>query len=102
MTTQQELRMLAREFLPWLIALPLVGCWAFLFDGIFVGATLNRQMRDTMLFAALAVYLPAWWLLQPLANHGLWLAFLLFFGSRGLAQAWVLWRLERSGRLLPA
>lgn len=102
MTTQQELRMLAREFLPWLVALPLVGCWAFLFDGIFVGATLNRQMRDTMLFAALAVYLPAWWLLQPLANHGLWLAFLLFFGSRGLAQAWVLWRLERSGRLLPA
>jgi multidrug resistance protein, MATE family len=102
MTTQQELRMLAREFLPWLVALPLVGCWAFLFDGIFVGATLNRQMRDTMLFAALAVYLPAWWLLQPLANHGLWLAFLLFFGSRGLAQAWVLWRLERTGRLLPA
>jgi len=102
MTTQQELRMLAREYLPWLVALPLVGCWAFLFDGIFVGAMLNRQMRDTMLFAALAVYLPAWWLLQPLANHGLWLAFLLFFGSRGLAQAWVLWRLERAGRLLPA
>lgn len=102
MTTQPELRALAREYLPWLVALPLVGCWAFLFDGVFVGATLTRQMRDTMLFAALAVYLPAWWLLRPLGNHGLWLAFLLFFAARGAAQAWLLWRLaRREGLRLP-
>jgi MATE family multidrug resistance protein len=99
MTTQAPLRALAREYLPWLVAVPLIGGWAFLFDGIFVGATLTRQMRDTMLFAALAVYLPAWWLLQPLGNHGLWAAFLLFFAARGAAQAWILWRLLRSGAL---
>ncbi|MCU0975043.1 MAG: MATE family efflux transporter [Steroidobacteraceae bacterium] len=102
MTTQAPLRALAREYLPWLVAVPLVGGWAFLFDGVFVGATLTRQMRDTMLFAALAVYLPAWWVLQPLGNHGLWMAFLLFFAARGAAQAWVLWRLARRGGLLPA
>lgn len=102
MTTQAPLRALAREYLPWLAAVPLVGGWAFLFDGVFVGATLTRQMRDTMLFAALAVYLPAWWLLQPLGNHGLWLAFLLFFAARGAAQAWLLWRLTGRGRALPA
>lgn len=102
MTTQPGLRELAREYLPWLVAVPLVGCWAFLFDGVFVGATLTREMRDTMLFAALGVYLPAWWLLQPLGNHGLWLAFLLFFAARGAAQAWLLWRSARRGGLLPA
>lgn len=102
MTTQPPLRALAREYLPWLVALPLVGGWAFLLDGVFVGATLTREMRDTMLFAALGVYLPAWWLLQPLGNHGLWLAFLLFFAARGAGQAWVLWRLTRRGEFLPA
>ena len=81
---------------------PLVGCWAYLFDGVFVGATLNRQMRDTMLFAALAVYLPAWWLLRPLGNHGLWLSFTLFLAARGAAQWWVLRKIRRGGNLLPA
>lgn len=102
MTSQQELRELARTYLPWLVVGPLVGCWAYLYDGIFVGATLNRQMRDTMLFAALVVYLPAWWLLRPLGNHGLWLAFTLFLAGRGAAQWWVLRRLRHRGGLLPA
>jgi MATE family multidrug resistance protein len=99
MTSQPELRETARAYLPWLVITPLVGCWAYLYDGVFVGATLTRQMRNTMLFAALAVYLPAWYLLRPLGNHGLWFAFTLFLGARGLAQWWVLRRLERSGRL---
>jgi MATE family multidrug resistance protein len=102
MTSQQSLRELARSYLPWLVLGPLVGCWAYLFDGVFVGATLTRQMRNTMLFAAVAVYLPAWWLLRPLGNHGLWLAFLCFLAARGAAQWWVLRSLGRSGRLLPA
>ncbi len=100
MTSQPALRSLAREYLPWLVAMPLVGCWAYLFDGVFVGATLTRQMRDTMLFAALAVYLPAWWLLRPLGNHGLWAAFLLFNAARGAAQWWVLRRARSADPLL--
>ena len=102
MTSQEELRALARTYLPWLVAGPMVGCWAYLYDGIFVGATLNRQMRDTMLFAVLIVYLPSWWLLRPLGNHGLWLAFTLFLAGRGAAQWWVLRGLRRRGHLLPA
>jgi MATE family multidrug resistance protein len=102
LTSQPALRETARDYLPWLVITPLVGCWAYLYDGVFVGATLSRQMRDTMLFAALAVYLPAWYLLRPFGNHGLWLAFTLFLGARGVAQWWVLRRLDRSGRLLAA
>jgi MATE family multidrug resistance protein len=102
LTSQLALRELARTYLPWLVLMPLVGCWAYLFDGVFVGATLARQMRDTMLFATLAVYLPAWWLLRPLGNHGLWLAFTLFLAARGAAQWWVLRRLGRAGQLAPS
>jgi MATE family multidrug resistance protein len=102
LTSQASLRELTRAYLPWLVLAPLVGCWAYLFDGVFVGAMFMRQMRDTMLFAACVVYLPAWWLLQPLGNHGLWLAFTLFSAARGMAQWWVLRRLARRGRLLPS
>lgn len=80
----------AIEYLPWLVAAPLVCAWAYAWDGIFVGATLSRQMRDTMLAAA-AVFVVAWWALRPLGNHGLWAAFLLFNGARGIAQRWT-WR----------
>jgi MATE family multidrug resistance protein len=92
LTDQADVAATAREYLPWLVAAPLVGAWAYLFDGVFVGATLARDMRNTMLFAALAVYLPAWWLLAPMGNHGLWLAFILFNAARGGGQALVLRR----------
>ncbi len=100
LTSQPALQQLAREYLPWLVAAPLVGCWAYLFDGVFVGATMNREMRDTMLVAVLAAYLPAWWLLRPFGNHGLWASFLVFLAARGLAQWWVLSRRLRRGVLL--
>jgi len=102
MTSQPALRALARDYLPWLVAAPLAGCWAYFFDGVFVGATMTRQMRDTMLFAALAVYLPAWWLLRPFGNHGLWAAFTLFNVARGGAQWWILHRARRRDPLLGA
>jgi MATE family multidrug resistance protein len=80
----------AHEYLPWLVVAPLVCAWAYVYDGIFVGATLSRPMRDTMLMAAV-VFLLAWWTLRPLGNHGLWAAFLAFNAARGFAQRWV-WR----------
>jgi MATE family multidrug resistance protein len=43
-------------------------------------------MRDIMLLSTLAVFLPAWYLLQPLGNHGLWLAFTLFMACRGIGM----------------
>lgn len=62
--------------------------------GVAVGATIF-----SVLFAVLAAYLPAWWLLRPFDNHGLWASFLVFLAARGLAQAWVLSRRLRAGIL---
>jgi MATE family multidrug resistance protein len=74
------------RYLPWMIASPLVSVWSFLYDGVYVGATRAREMRNIMVFSAFAVFIPAWYLLQPLGNDGLWLAFLLFLASRGIGM----------------
>ncbi len=83
LTDLDDVRQAAYAFLPWLIVSPIISCWSFLYDGVYVGYTWTRQMRDTMLFSLLVIYLPAWFVLQPLGNHGLWLAFILFMVSRG-------------------
>jgi len=83
LTDLDEVREVALTHLPWMILSPVVSVWSFLYDGVFVGATSAREMRNVMLASALLVFLPAWYALQPLGNHGLWLAFLLFMASRG-------------------
>lgn len=86
LTDLPAIRAAAIEYLPWMIASPLVSAWSFLYDGVFVGATRSREMRNVMLFAAAGVFLPAWWLLQGFDNHGLWAAFLLFLAARGIGM----------------
>ena len=44
----------AGSYMPWLLLMPVVGCAAFTWDGIYVGATASRQMRDSMLWAVVA------------------------------------------------
>lgn len=86
-TDMADVRSLAYPYLPYLAALPLVAVWSYLLDGLFVGASRAREMRDSMLiaglaFALLAIGLHAW------GNHGLWLAFLGFMLVRAVAMAW--------------
>jgi len=76
----------AHEFLPWVTVLPLVGCWSYLYDGVFVGATRAREMRDIMLISSFLVFVPAWYAFRFLGNHGLWLALTLFLASRGIGM----------------
>ncbi|MDN3521255.1 MATE family efflux transporter [Halomonas ramblicola] len=82
LTGLPEVRATAATYLPWMVVMPLIAVWSYLLDGVFIGATAIREMRNSI-FAGLAVYLPAWWLTQALlpqdlTNHGLWLAFTLF------------------------
>ncbi|GAB4522174.1 MAG: MATE family efflux transporter [Roseibium sp.] len=84
MTTAPDVREGAETYLAWAALAPLFGVLAFQMDGIFIGATWSSTMRNMML-ASLAVYLAAYYALFPLmGNHGLWMAFLLFFGMRGV------------------
>ena len=81
-------------YIPWVIALPLVGVASFVLDGVFVGAGWTRAMLGTMA-VAMALYLLLLWLLGPLVNHGLWAAFTVFFAVRAAGQFVVLPRLTR-------
>lgn len=77
----------ATDYLLWVILAPVIGVWSYLLDGLFVGATLGREMRNTMLFATFCCYLPAWFLLQGFGNHGLWAALIILLAARSIAQA---------------
>lgn len=87
-TTSAEVRDVARHHL-WLAALaPLVAALPFAFDGIYIGATWTRAMRDLMVVALLAyVALLAGIRMSGMGNAGLWLAFLGFLAFRGIGQA---------------
>lgn len=86
LTVIPEVRETARVYLPWLVVLPLVSVWSFFYDGVYVGATRTREMRNVMVGSAVLVFLPAWYLGQGMGNHGLWLAFTLFMTARGLGM----------------
>ena len=97
LTDLPGVRATAMTYLPWLVLSPLISVWCFLYDGVYVGATRSRDMRNIMVFSTAAIFLPAWYLLQDLGNHGLWLAFTLFMASRGVGM-----HLGYRRRLLPA
>jgi MATE family multidrug resistance protein len=86
LTDIPEVRATTLVYLPWLAVLPVISVWCFLYDGVYVGATRARAMRDIMLVSTFAVFLPSWYALRFLDNHGLWLAFALFMASRGIGM----------------
>jgi MATE family multidrug resistance protein len=87
MTDIEAVRDTAAVYLPWVVLLPLVSIWSFMFDGIYVGTTRAAEMRNTMLFSTVFIFLPFWYLLLPLQNHGLWMAFVLFMVARAGSMA---------------
>jgi len=74
------------QYLPWMIAAPVIAFWAYLYDGVFVGATRAKEMRNSMLASTFLVFIPAWFAFRFLGNHGLWLALMIFMASRGLGM----------------
>ncbi len=96
MTTSEEVRVSAREFLPWMVVAPVLGLGAYMMDGIFIGATRTADMRNMMLISA-TVYFAALWVLLPLyGNHGLWLALTISLVVRGVSLGVRYPALERS------
>ncbi len=83
MTDIKGVREQAYSIIPWLSALPLISMWCFLLDGIFVGATMAKEMRNTMFLALIGFFL-VWFVFQSLENLALWLAMLSLMALRGL------------------
>jgi MATE family multidrug resistance protein len=86
MTTNAEVRRFANDFLVFAAVAPVLGALAYTYDGVFIGATWSRDMRNLML-AAFALYFSSWWALRGYGNAGLWVAILVFLAARGALQA---------------
>ena len=88
MTTAPNVRAEARTYLWWMVAAPILGCASWILDGIFIGATRSRDMRNMMLLSAViyagavAAFVPLW------ANHGLWAALMVSYVARGASLLW--------------
>jgi MATE family multidrug resistance protein len=76
----------AKDFMFWTVLIPVVGFAAFLWDGIFIGATASRQMRNAMVYSS-GIFFACYFAFTPLwGNNGLWLSFILYLLVRGLMQ----------------
>lgn len=77
----------AREYLPYIIALPVVSVTAFLFDGLYIGTTSTTSMFIGVVFASL-LFFALYTLLAPtFGNHALWIAFSAYLALRGGVMA---------------
>jgi putative MATE family efflux protein len=89
-TTSQDVRDVADVYLPWAALTPLSGVLAFQMDGVFIGATWSRDMRNMMLLSFLAFSAALFTLAPSLGNHGLWAALHVFLLVRGFSLLTIL------------
>lgn len=88
----------ARVYLWWMVAAPLVGCAAWMLDGIFIGATRSADMRNMMVLSFVAYVVAVLILVPPFGNHGLWMALLVSFIARGITLGMRYPALERAAK----
>lgn len=97
LTSDTEVVTASMEFIPWLIPMPIIGCAAFTWDGIYVGATASKPIRNSTLWAVLGffiVWFAGYFILRPsphIAVHILMAGFLVHLLIRMLYET-VLYR----------
>ena len=84
LTSSEVVRQTSNSYLLWAVFAPPIAYPCFLLDGAFIGATRTKEMRNAMI-ASLLAFMLAWWVLTPLGNNGLWLAFYTYFIARALS-----------------
>ena len=91
----KSVRIVAGEYLGWLVFAPLVCVWPFFFDGVYIGTTRTVEMRNSVILAALAFLPVAHFGFMAMGNHGLWLGIMVFMAVRGLTLAMWYPRIEQ-------
>lgn len=96
LTTASDVRRAARDYLFYMALTPLLSAAPFMLDGIFIGATRTRDMRDMMVMSTVIYFAAVLTLAPVFDNHGLWIALLISFAARGITLGWKYPALERS------
>ena len=86
LTNDLEVIEVTQSFIFWTVLIPVTGFAAFLWDGIFIGATASKEMRNAMIYSSI-IFFVSYCIFTPLwGNNGLWLSFILYLVVRGLTQ----------------
>lgn len=88
-TNEQSVITASSAYFYWVLAIPLTGFAAFLYDGIFIGATATRWMLYAMSIATIAFFLIYYGFRGTMDNHALWLAFITYLALRGIVQGFL-------------
>jgi MATE family multidrug resistance protein len=84
MSSIKSIQILAYNYLPWIVILPILSTPGFLLDGVYIGATWTKSLRNTMLVATIIVFFPLWYLTKAFSNTGLWVAYCGFMLARSV------------------
>jgi MATE family multidrug resistance protein len=87
-TDIDEVIIFTKQYMFWIVLLPLIGCWCYLYDGIYIGLMQAKAMRNSMIIATFVCFFPVWFILKGYGNHALWAALSIFLLARGLTLAW--------------
>jgi MATE family multidrug resistance protein len=90
-TNKLDVQTATLPFLIWVIILPIASFACYVWDGIYIGLTASKTMRNSMLIA-IVIYMLAYQLLKPYGNNGLWLSLFIFLISRGIIQTLYYWK----------
>ena len=96
MTSSEELRANAQVYVYWVIVAPILAAPAFILDGIFIGATRTKDMRNCMIISFGIYCLVVWLLYEPFGNQGLWAALMVMFIVRAVTLFFQYFSIERS------
>ena len=81
----EEIRKLSSSYVIWLIILPLISSFCYQFDGIFIGASQTKELRNAMVFSVLSYLIISIVLTKLLFNDGIWISLCIFMVLRGLS-----------------
>ncbi|MFK5857398.1 MAG: MATE family efflux transporter [Bacteroidota bacterium] len=92
MTSNSDIQKVAMQYRMWIVIIPLASSAAFIWDGVFIGVTASKGMRNAMIIASIFVFLPTYYLtVNYWGNNALWLSLNLFMLARGLLM-WIMWQ----------
>ncbi len=89
LTDKQYIVELSRQYHIWVLLIPIAGFSAFLWDGIFIGATASHQMRNSMLISVVCFFLLYLSLNNFIGNKILWISFIIYLAMRGIVQTFM-------------
>lgn len=84
MTNNEEVVLASKEYIPWLLLMPIISYIAFTWDGIYIGATASASIRNTMLAAAVGFFITYIILKSSYGIHALWIAYFVHLAIRSL------------------